>query len=64
MCTPPTLAPPANLISALLLCVIIVKLCVLILLFLIYTNCVIGSNEANYITAQVLTQTYFKGFRA
>jgi hypothetical protein len=41
----------SNLISELLLCVIIMRLYVLILLFLIYTNCVIGSNEASYAMA-------------
>lgn len=54
ICTTPAWAPLANLISALLSYVIIMKLYVLILLFPVYTNCVIGSNGANYVTAQIL----------
>ena len=44
ICTPSASAAFADLIAALLSCVIIMKLHILILLFPIYANCVIGSN--------------------
>lgn len=59
-----SLVPFSNWISALLLCVIIMKLYVLIPSFLIYTDYVIGSNEANYVTASFLTKAYFKDLGA
>lgn len=40
------------------------KLYVLIPFFLIYTDYVIGSNEANYVTASFLTKAYFKDLGA
>ena len=56
--------PFSNWISALLLCVIIMKFFFLIPFFLIYTDYVIGSNEANYVTASFLTKAYFKDLGA